>query len=62
MTSEERERAIEELTAAAHARVDGVHGGLDSSVDLLPVCSTCLWCHTTGTPAGSVITSQAVWV
>lgn len=55
MTSEDRDRAMAELKAAASARVAGFHGGLDSTEDLLPGCSTCGWCHTTGSPAGAVL-------
>lgn len=55
MTSEDRDRAITELEAAAWARIDGIHGGLDSTEDLLPVCSTCSWCHTQNTPGGAAL-------
>jgi hypothetical protein len=62
MTTEERDRAMRELADAARARVEGFHGGLDSSVDLLPVCSVCSWCHTTGSPAGVVFVQATVGV
>lgn len=62
MTREEWERARAELAAAATARLDGFHGGLDSSQDLLPGCAACRWCHTTGSPAGDILIHTGVGV
>lgn len=44
-----------ELAALARARLDGLHGALDSSVDALPSCTPCGWCHTPASPAGAVL-------
>lgn len=45
----------EELVGLAEARLDGLHGALDSPADAAPACAVCRWCHHQSSPGGALL-------